>query len=57
MLPFAVISSTSFIKLIAGAFPNVLLQEKQTNKQPPLSLHLHEAAGEKERLVFRKQGR
>lgn len=25
MLPFAVISSTTFIKLIAGAFPNILL--------------------------------
>lgn len=38
MLPFAVISSTSFIKLIAGAFPNILLQEKQTDNHPYLCI-------------------
>jgi len=38
MLPFAVISSTSFIKLIAGAFPNISSREKKTQPNNPLYL-------------------
>lgn len=59
MLLFAVISSTSFIKLIAGALPDILLQEKnpQNNKQqPPLFWFLHATAWEQNASCWKTKG-